>query len=74
MAANTTTPAKDMSGKAEHEDRISEFERDLDIADPQQVKRIKMKIDLRICLVLGVLYTASLIDRVNLPVSVFLIL
>ncbi|KAI1623078.1 retrograde regulation protein 2 [Exophiala viscosa] len=51
-----------MAAKAEHQDRLSELERDVDAPDPQQLKRIKMKVDLRICVVLGVLYTASLID------------
>ncbi|KAK4947848.1 hypothetical protein LTR10_013356 [Elasticomyces elasticus] len=66
MAAETSLSAKDMAGKAEHQDRLSEFERGADTPDPQQLKRIKMNVDLRICLVLGVLYTASVIDRVNL--------
>ena len=73
MAAETTLSAKDMAAKAEHQDRLSEFERDVDAPDAQQLKRIKMKVDIRICIVLGVLYTASLIDRVNLPVSAYLL-
>lgn len=45
---------------------------DADTVDDPRLKGIKRKIDLRICLVLGCLYTISLLDRVNLPVSLSL--
>lgn len=60
---------EDVATKSEHEERPSELEADVDIPDQGQVYRIKKKIDLRICIVLGVMYTASLVDRINLPVS-----
>lgn len=60
---------EDVATKSEHEERPSELEADVDVPDQCQVYRIKRKIDLRICIVLGVMYTASLVDRVNLPVS-----
>ncbi|KAF1816883.1 retrograde regulation protein 2 [Eremomyces bilateralis CBS 781.70] len=39
------------------------------IEDEATVKRINRKIDRRICIVLGVLYTIAVIDRVNLPLA-----
>ena len=36
-----------------------------------EIKAINRKIDLRICLALGVVYTISILDRVNLPVREF---
>jgi hypothetical protein len=66
---NPTSSAKIKAAKSEHEEHLSDFDEDVDTPDPRQLKQIKKKIDIRICLVLGVLYTASLIDRVNLPVS-----
>ncbi|KAL6247683.1 hypothetical protein RBB50_005031 [Rhinocladiella similis] len=67
MAEGTISSAKDLAAKSQHQDQLSEFDEEVDAVDPKKVKEIKRKIDLRICLVLGVLYTASLIDRVNLP-------
>lgn len=64
-----TSSEEDMSTKSEHQESLSQLEGEVDAPDQLQVKRIKKKIDLRICLVLGVMYTASLVDRVNLPVS-----
>ena len=64
-----TSPADHMAKISEHEENLSELEGEVDTPDQSQVSRIKRKIDLRICLVLGVLYTTSLVDRVNLPVS-----
>ncbi|KAJ5553764.1 hypothetical protein N7494_003142 [Penicillium frequentans] len=60
---------EDVAKKSEHEETLSALELDVDVSDQCQVNRTKRKIDLRICIVLGVMYTASLIDRVNLPVS-----
>lgn len=71
MAEGTISSAKDLAAKSQHQDQLSEFDEEVDAVDPKKVKEIKRKIDLRICLVLGVLYTASLIDRVNLPVSAY---
>lgn len=65
-----TSSVEDMATKSEHEESFSELGEEVDAADQLQVKQIKKKIDLRICVVLGVMYTASLVDRVNLPVSV----
>jgi hypothetical protein len=67
--SNMAASDKDVSSKTEHEERLSELEVGGDVHHAQQVKRIKRKIDVRICLVLGIMYTASLVDRVNLPVS-----
>lgn len=64
-----TSTAEHIAKKSEHEESLSEIEGEVGTPDQSQVSRIKRKIDLRICLVLGVLYTASLVDRVNLPVS-----
>lgn len=61
--------AEHMAKSPEHEESCFELEGEGDTPDQSQVSRIKRKIDLRICLVLGVLYTTSLVDRVNLPVS-----
>ncbi|KAJ5819273.1 retrograde regulation protein 2 [Penicillium riverlandense] len=58
---------EDIATKSEQEESLSELEGEVNASDQHQVKRIKKKIDLRICVVLGVLYTASLVDRVNLP-------
>lgn len=69
MAEQTAAPAKELAQKTEHDESLSELEIDHDEPDPATLKRILRKIDIRICLVLGVLYTASLIDRVNLPVN-----
>lgn len=60
-----------MDSKSQHEGSLSELEGETELPDQCQLKQIKRKIDLRICVVLGVIYTASLVDRVNLPVSVY---
>ncbi|KAK6369411.1 hypothetical protein LTS17_009754 [Exophiala oligosperma] len=73
MAQGNVDSAKDLAAKSEHQDRLSEFDEEVDTVDPKKIKDIKKKIDLRICLVLGVLYTASLIDRVNLPTLLILV-
>ncbi|KIW73639.1 hypothetical protein PV04_01738 [Phialophora macrospora] len=68
MAEVTTASSpKTTAAKSEHQEELSDFDEDVDTPDPQRLKQIKKKIDIRICFVLGVLYTASLIDRVNLP-------
>ncbi len=69
MEEGTTSSPKIMAAKSEHQEQLKDFDEDVDAPDPRQVKQIKRQIDIRICFVLGVLYTASLIDRVNLPVS-----
>lgn len=58
-----------MDSKSQHEGSLSELEGETELPDQFQLKQIKRRIDLRICVVLGVIYTASLVDRVNLPVS-----
>lgn len=70
-ATATTKEVVAEKQKPQHEEHSSELdiEEDIDTANPAYVKRLKRKIDVRICLVLGVLYTVSLVDRVNLPVS-----
>ncbi|KAL2408025.1 putative transporter [Exophiala dermatitidis] len=71
-ATATTKEVVAEKQKPQHEEHSSEldFEEDIDTANPAYVKRLKRKIDVRICLVLGVLYTVSLVDRVNLPNAV----
>lgn len=66
---NMNLSKEDVATMSEHEERPSELEADAVVPDQGPMYRIKRKIDLRICVVLGVMYTASLIDRVNLPVS-----
>lgn len=39
-------------------------------AHSSRIRSIKRKIDYRICLVLGLLYTIAVIDRVNLSVYI----
>lgn len=73
MSTHTTTTKELGAGlKPEHDEHLSELgleDDSIDTADPAFVKAIKKKIDWRICAVLGILYTVSLVDRVNLPVS-----
>jgi hypothetical protein len=68
---HTASSLEDMDSKSQHEGSLSELEGETELPDQCQLKQIKRKIDLRICVVLGVIYTASLVDRVNLPVSVY---
>jgi hypothetical protein len=51
------------------EEKVFHLGVDAEIVDDARLKAIKKKIDLRICLILGLLYTISLLDRTNLPVS-----
>ena len=39
-----------------------------ELSDGPEIRKINKKIDLRITFVLGLIYTISVIDRVNLPV------
>lgn len=79
MAPNTNSTDKEIDVVARHDEESadSEFRQEkpssqgseVEAIDHPHLKRIKRTVDLRICLVLGCLYTISLLDRVNLPVS-----
>jgi hypothetical protein len=86
MAANTNSKVMEMDVVAhthhDEESADSDFRQEkpssqgsgVEAVDDPRLKRIKRTVDLRICLVLGCLYTISLLDRVNLPVSIFIAL
>jgi hypothetical protein len=80
MAANTNSTEKGIDVVARHDEESADSEfpqekpsssqgSEVETVDHPRLKSIKRKVDLRICLVLGCLYTISLLDRVNLPVS-----
>ncbi|OBT55558.1 hypothetical protein VE04_02732 [Pseudogymnoascus sp. 24MN13] len=80
MAANTNSTEKGVDVVARHDEESADSEfpqekpsssqgSEVETVDHPRLKSIKRKVDLRICLVLGCLYTISLLDRVNLPVS-----
>ena len=80
MAANTNSKDKGIDVVARHDEESADSEfreekkpssqgSEVETIDHPRLKSIKKTVDLRICLVLGCLYTISLLDRVNLPVS-----
>ena len=79
MAANTNSTDKGIDVVARHDEERADLEfrqekqssqgSEVETIDHPRLKSIKRTVDLRICLVLGCLYTISLLDRVNLPVS-----
>lgn len=79
MAANTNSTDKGIDVVAHHDEESADSEfpqekpssqgSEVETVDHPRLKSIKRTVDLRICLVLGCLYTISLLDRVNLPVS-----
>lgn len=80
MAPNTNSTDKGIDMVARHDEGSTDLEcrqekqssqgSEVESIDHPRLKSIKRTVDLRICLVLGCLYTISLLDRVNLPVSV----
>lgn len=60
-----------ISGSTHYEDVTvdEQHEAGQDIPNDPYIKAIKRKIDLRICLVLSLMYTIAVVDRNNLPVS-----
>ncbi|OJD16207.1 hypothetical protein AJ78_03639 [Emergomyces pasteurianus Ep9510] len=69
MSAKEDISMADSKTDPKHLEQLShDYESDLLLSgkDPR-IKAIKRKTDLRICLVLGILYTMAAIDRVNLP-------
>jgi hypothetical protein len=79
MATNTNSTDKGIDVVARHDEESADSEfpqekpssqgSEVETIDHPRLKSIKRTVDLRICLVLGCLYTISLLDRVNLPVS-----
>ncbi|OBT71152.1 hypothetical protein VF21_09728 [Pseudogymnoascus sp. 05NY08] len=77
MAANTNSTDKEIDAVARHDEESADSEfpqekpssqgSEAETVDHPRLKSIKRTVDLRICLVLGCLYTISLLDRVNLP-------
>jgi len=59
---------KGFHGKADELSVESEQARHAQIMNDPRIKAIKRKIDIRLVLILGLLYTVSVLDRVNVPV------